>query len=282
MAKTLQQLWAEHDEALDKLTLQQQRRLLVEVRANRREVLRAIEQSSVDVRNHQALLLRLNPLYVRLTQRLGAVLDEGEGRALDLGFDHSSALWRQRGLGPIESFGAFEIRMAARLADYRALALHTASAESYSASVARDVQQALVAGVLQRDSERQIGTRIRQNAPISAHRADLIARMETNRAYNQVASEWAAELGGGWTRRIVEFRDNQNHPFSRAAHGKTAKPGRAFRVPVSEVRAAEALLKRRSRGIFWRNTGKHYVGRHLPAHYGERGRIVPWFEGVQQ
>lgn len=277
----LEQLWAAHDEALDRLTVQQQRRLLAIVREHRRALLGeiALLPAGLTRRTLQGALVQINPLFARLSIRLGEALEQANVTAQTLSLDHAFALWRHRGLGALPTpEDTFRTIMAGRMADYRGLRLFQTSADTYANDVAGRIQQAITSGVLQNETEAQIASRIKQAAPLSDHRAKLVARMETNVAYNAVASEFVAEAGDGWTRRIVEYVDSRNHPFSRASDGVTAPPGRLFKVPVSDVAAAASAMGKSTSGILWRIAGDNYVGQNLPAHFGERGRVVPWQE----
>jgi hypothetical protein len=274
---TLDELFAKHDAALTKLTVQQQRRLLQVIRQHRAELLGELASNPVNNVTLQNALIRLNPLFVRLSQRLGEELDAAVVDTHALGTAHAFELWRHRGLGRLPGPpDEFEIRVAARLADYRALRIHTHSTNRYSRRLADRIQGQLTAGAIQGEGETAMVRRIRAQTPLAESEARLVVRMETNLAYNRVASEFVAEAGPGWTRRISEVSDANNHPFSRVADGETARPGRNFRVSVAEVNRQAALMKRSVGTVLWRIVGDHYIGETLPAHYGERGRIVPW------
>lgn len=109
-------------------------------------------------------------------------------------------------------------------------------------------------------------------------RAALMNRVETWRIYNDGQLEAAEEIEPGpgkkVRRRIDEVLDARNHPFSRAANGQTADLGSDFRVSVAEVARWGATLRKPVSGIFWRRSGASYVGRNLPAHFNDRGRVV--------
>lgn len=266
---------ARQDAALETLTLREQRRLLRAVQATRRDLYRAIRDAGpVDRRNLQLALLRLGPVFAALQARVGETLATSELHAVNLGLAHTYQVLRNT--GGVPSLDAMQVRMAARLADYRSLALYSHSADRFTVDVKNRVQGQIVAGVLQQETEVQLAKRVAEATALPLPRAALVARMETNRAYNEVASQAVAELGDGWTRRIVEVVDAKNHPFSRAADGKMAPPGRAFRVPVSDVSDAARAMGRPVGTVLWPQVGGDYVGTALPAHYGERGRVVPY------
>lgn len=75
--------------------------------------------------------------------------------------------------------------------------------------------------------------------------------------------------------QIVEVLDSRNHPFSRVANGMVADVDEDFRVPVADVAAMARAMGKRPGAVFWRTFRGAYVGRTLPAHYGDRGRLAP-------
>lgn len=78
-------------------------------------------------------------------------------------------------------------------------------------------------------------------------------------------------------RQIVEVRDTRNHPISRVIDRQVRPVGEPFRASVADVDAmASAMGRPRTGSIYWPQVGSEYVGRSLPAHPYERGRIVPW------
>lgn len=110
------------------------------------------------------------------------------------------------------------------------------------------------------------------------HRVALNARMWSMQAYND-GQMYAAQTieppeGKRVRKRIDEFLDDRNHPFSRAANGTRAPLDQNFHVPVAAVAAWAATLKRSSGGIFWPIVGGDYVGASLPAHFNDRGRVI--------
>lgn len=117
--------------------------------------------------------------------------------------------------------------------------------------------------------------------PFEGHRhMETILRTETSTVYNQQTETGLQAVNDkydlGLNRRIFETLDNErNHPISQVLNGQVAAPGQKFKASVSEVRAKAAKLKRRSGGIFWPQQGGYYIGTSLPAHYNERGRVVP-------
>lgn len=85
--------------------------------------------------------------------------------------------------------------------------------------------------------------------------------------------------------KISEHKDDaRNHPISQVIDRQVQEVGDSFRAKVSAVEAVAKRLaahsgkkkrKATTAGIFWPRVGEYYVGGNLPAHYNERGRIVP-------
>ncbi len=155
----------------------------------------------------------------------------------------------------------------------RKLKLHAAAIDGFVAQV----RQSLVRSAVTRRSAEQIAG-ARSALRNWADRLALLARAETSRVYNdaQVAAgaHVAAKPDERVQMRIVEAVDSRNHPFSRAAMNRVALVGNEFSVPASEVALWGRMLRKSTGGIFWRLHRGRYVGRTLPAHYGDRGHIV--------
>ena len=114
-------------------------------------------------------------------------------------------------------------------------------------------------------------------------RIENILRTETSTIYNEQKLDTIArahEQGFEINKKIVETMDiKRNHPISRAINGLIQVPSLPFAIPVEKVIDQALLMKRPTknldRSIFWARKGKLYVGKGLPAHYRERGTIVP-------
>lgn len=225
-----------------------------------------------------------------MRDRMGQAMSEGERAAHDAAMTHTTAVIRAQEPGFIDAGNQIELQIVERLTAERGLALHQYSLDRYGADVVAAVQRRLSAGVVAGESPRELAEAIAGAAPDTPiaqakQRAELITRMELNRAYNdahrQSIEEHAAadpRPGDPMLKRIDEHFDNRNHPFSRAAHHVTAPPSEPFRVPVADVQAAAAVMGKRVSGIVWERQGADYVGMNLPAHFNDRGRIVPWRE----
>lgn len=115
-------------------------------------------------------------------------------------------------------------------------------------------------------------------------RAQVVADMEARRAAAQQAGDavrrTARSVPNADTdpvlRRIVEIIDKHNHPISRVLDGQAQPIGAPFRAPVEDVFIQSRLLRKGVGGIVWTRLGGAFIGESLPAHYADRGRIVPF------
>lgn len=111
---------------------------------------------------------------------------------------------------------------------------------------------------------------------------ETILRTETSTIYNAQSLAAIQDANTNYelnlNKRIIETLDaKRNHPISLVLNGMVQEVGKPFKVKVSAVQAAASRLKkgRGTGGIFWPKVGEYYVGEKLPAHYRERGIIVP-------
>jgi hypothetical protein len=196
--------------------------------------------------------------------------------------------------------GVMEVAMLRRLNELNGTQIHRFAVDRYGADLADRIQRELAAGVARGSTYRELRDRLlyAEDGPLvgSRSRAELIVRMECNAAYNrahQASLEEAAAVTD-WQgtddplmKQADESIDKRNHPMSRALHGTVAKLDAPFRVRAAEVeaalqtlntarkRATHKLKPRRLTGILWRRVGAFYEGDY-PAHYNERGRMVPY------
>lgn len=83
--------------------------------------------------------------------------------------------------------------------------------------------------------------------------------------------------GATMHKRDFEIYDpKRNHPISRVLDGQIVPVQSLFRASVAEVERWALTLRKSAGGIFWRQEGGAYVGMTLPAHFGERGIVLPW------
>lgn len=189
-----------------------------------------------------------------------------------------------------------------RVSAPQGLALHRHSLDRYTRDTIQQVQKRLSVSLAKGEGLREA---IEEVAGVDGvverygrHRAELIARMETSRSYNEAHLEGVQDAArmldddgtpDPMMKRIVEIRDHRNHPASRIAHGLTARVDEPFRLPVAPVER-EAIRMYRERhptttkttvevtGIVWRLQGDHWVGQVPPIHFNDRSRVLPWRE----
>lgn len=131
---------------------------------------------------------------------------------------------------------------------------------------------------------RQLAGKESQFAGRFAH-IENILRTETSTVYNrqslagiQAANE---QYDLGLNKKIVETIDaKRNHPISMVLNGQVQRVDRKFKASVSKVQAAAAKIKKSVGGTFWKVEDGFYTGMVLPAHYRERGIVVPTDEPV--
>lgn len=185
--------------------------------------------------------------------------------------------------------GALNVRVIARLNEDQGLLLHRYSLQTYSSAVAAEVQRQLVVGAVRRaDPYRMvqaIAGKLDSTITNRMARAELILRMETNAAYSRMTlaglQESAALLDtpgrpDPLMRRADETRDKRNHPLSLVLNDMVAPLDEPFRVSVALVAAQAERMKKSPGGVVWPREGGFYVGMTYPAHFGDRGREVPY------
>lgn len=268
---------------------------LEDARRDLRERLEAMRVSGADqVTRFTAQHLRVQLAQVeaaarQLTERLNGALAEAERKVHEQALKNLLATIRANEPDFVDAGGRIELAALRRLTEEQGLLLHTHSVQRYGAQLVENIQREITRGVAGGQTLDQIVDRIAAtDESVFAgmrHRAELIARMELNRAYNaghQAALEEAAAIldepgrPDPLLKKADEFSDKRNHPFSRALDGKTAPVTGEWVVPHAEVEAAAAVLGKRATGIVWRRDGAVWRGANYPAHYNDRGRQVPW------
>lgn len=110
-------------------------------------------------------------------------------------------------------------------------------------------------------------------------RLENIVRTESAHVYNGQKLESikdAVAQGVALNKRIIETVDyKRNHPISLVLSDKVQEADQPFRVLVSDVEAAATRIGKSPSGVFWQRQGAYYVGSNLPAHYMDRGVLVP-------
>lgn len=187
----------------------------------------------------------------------------------------------------IDAGNRIEWRVVSRLSQERGLLLHRYAYEKYGATLSSAIQHELVAGVARGLTIPQVTKQIAGLGGVfdrSRSRAELVARMEVNAAYNGMhlatMQEAAAvtDIDGDpdpLLRQADEYFDHRNHPLSRAVHGVVAALDQPFRVSKAAVADAAKSIGKPASGILMRDEGGWYAGTY-PLHFNERGRMVPY------
>lgn len=107
-----------------------------------------------------------------------------------------------------------------------------------------------------------------------------ILRTETSTIYNAQSLEGIQVANTDYdlalNKRIVETIDSKrNHPISQVLNGQVQLAGEPFRASVAQVQAKASAMHKTVGGIFWPIKNGFYEGQRLPAHYRERGIVVP-------
>lgn len=295
MPSRIEELLERQGAELESLTEAEVRRFLAAYEDGRRHLRERLEQlqrmglgRTWTAQHTRVALAQVEAGVVGLQGRLGQVLTDGELRSHDLALKHLVGVIRRQELRFRDTGGRIEARALSRLTEERGLLLWKHSLNRYGAQLVERIQGQLVLGQVAQQGIDQVIDRIvaSDESVFGAmrHRAELIARMETSRAYNAghqgsleaAAEEFGEEDDDPLLKRIDEFHDKRNHPFSRAAHGRLAPVNGEWRVPVEQVRRWGAALGRGVSGVLWPVDGSDYVGGTLPAHFNDRARQTPW------
>lgn len=277
---------------LDRLADAQVRAVLAGYEDARRALLEQLQNtpmaSAESIHRTRVTLAQVEAGVGILRARMGQEMSRAEVAAQELAMRHLIGLIRAQEPHFFDSGPGIEVAVAGRLAARQGLALHRFSVDRYGAQVVESIQRALVSGVVRGLTDHELAKLVAgASGSVLAGmrgRAELIVRMELSRAYNDAHLEsirafaQLAEDDGSdpVLKKIDEYFDNRNHPFSRAAHGVTALPGEPFRVTVAAVSSAAQALGKSSKGVLWAQEGGSYVGDNLPGHFNERGRIIAW------
>lgn len=288
---SLAQILEAHSIELDRLQVQQARDVLSAFDDARRAL---HERIRLEPKGNDATVLRLRAQLAQveagaaqLKDRLGIVMSSGERQAHQLALQHLTALVRSQEAGFEGMAGLVNVNAVARLAALDGLLLHRYSLDRYGADAVAQMQRAIASGVAQGLNQDQLAEMIAGAGGSVLDglrgRAALIARMETGRAYNDGTLESGFALeemdndpADPYLKRIDEYFDGRNHPFSRAAHGYSARLAEPFRIPQGLVVQAGIALQRGIGGVVWPLADGVYVGMNLPAHFNDRGRITIW------
>lgn len=271
-------------------------KLAADARRELREQLDAMTASGLDeatpytAQHRRIMLAQADAMVAALDRRIGTALDAATVTAGDAALKDLLAVIRVNEPGFVDAGGAVELRVLQRYTVERGLLLHAYSTRRYTAEVMSAIQRELSLGLLRGANRAEMVKRITKvgTGTMAAldHRAELIARMESNAAYGNMHAaaleEASAELDEpGRTdpllRQMSEFFDARNSPASRAADGIVAALTQPFRVPVAEVERWVKMMKRKA-GITRQTpiVGGYYECWRFPLHFGDRGRQIPY------
>lgn len=298
-------LLEEQAEELDELDEEAALALLLLLRDAQRDLaarLAAMEATGLDAatpftaQHVRVVKAQIDDAVRQLGERMGEALDETARKAGEMAHKHLIDVIKVAEPNFRDAGNQIDWAIVRRLSEERGLLLHEHSLRRYGAETIERMQRALAQGMLQGENLYEIRQRLlREIQGLAEARAELIARMELNRAYNlqhQAALEEAAEVldepGGDdpLMRQADEYFDRRNHPISRALHGRVTGIKEPWRVPVGAVVAGQSavnaarkgrgLPKRRLGGVLWPVEAGHYVIWSYPVHFNERGRQVPY------
>jgi len=304
----IQDLLDKQGESLDRLTDREARRFLrayEDARRELREELHRMAARNVDQLNPftaqhlRVMQAQTEAGIARLQERLLETLDASVRKTQERSLGNLLRVIAKQEPSFVDAGGRIEHEVLRRFTADEGLLLHRHSIERYGRDLVSRIQRELVIGVTRGQSWRDISRRISgiENSVLAGFRsrADLIARMELNGAYNDSHLVSITEAGKAldedrpgdpMLKKADEYSDLRNHALSCVLDGQVRPPDQPFRVSVAKVRAAHKLLQaqrlakglklRRLTGILWAQVGGHYEGMNYPAHYWERGRIVPW------
>jgi len=293
--------------ALDRLDDREARRFLrafEDARRELREKLSAMQALGLDeatpytAQHLRVTLAQVESSVQQLQRRLQAALDESLRVTQERALQDLIDVIKLQEPGFVDTGQRLEMEAMRRLSEDRGLLVHQHSVSRYSAEMMEAIQRELIGGLATGQTVRQITDRLTGiKGSIFAERrwrAELVARMELNSAYNRshlIGLQTARDVlddpdtDDPLLKRADEYRDLRNHAISRVLHGMVVPIDEPFRVPAAKVKAeheklqaqrvAKGLKRRRLSGITWRRDGAHYVGAHMPAHFWDRGRIVP-------
>lgn len=271
-------------------------RLAEDARREMREALTAAladrldEKTPYTVQHLRTMLAQAEGVVVNLQRRMNAELETAARTAGERALRDLLDVIRANEPEFTDAGGRVEMRVLRRLTVERGLLVHEYSTRLYSSEVMAAIQRDLSIGLLRGFNRKQVVDRIVKSGTgtmaAKEHRAELIARMESNRLYNDMHAagleEAAAELDEPGTddpllRQMSEFIDARNSPASRAADGIVAALAQPFRIPVAEVERWARLMKKRP-GITRQTliVAGFYECARYPLHFGERGRQVPY------
>jgi hypothetical protein len=170
------------------------------------------------------------------------------------------------------------------------------SIKGFTADLQREVRSVLAIAHTRGETTDQMVARLKriQGLPsCSPHRLRLIARMETARASNKAKIDHIKELQREFPHKeywlmvkdaVDRSKTTRNHWLSWAISGtvRNVTKGEWFEVDTETLNATKAEYKRitgkkaSDKGVLWKPGGVGRRGKTIPAHFWDRGVLVPW------
>jgi len=271
-------------------------RALNDARRALREQMEALRVTGGDrvqrwtMQHYRVMQAQVDAGIAQLTRRLTTEMDSASVALGKLAANNMLAVIRANEPEFTDVGNRIEYRVLARLNQEQGLLLHRYSVQTYGQTLIASIQREMAAGVARGLSIPQMTDRItstdRSVFGVLRGRAELIARMESNNAYNAMhhasLEEAAAilddpgQVEDRLQRQANEYMDGRTTPISHAIDGMVTDINKPWRVPVARVQASAAALKKPVGGVLWPEVGGFYVVGNYPVHFGERGREVPF------
>lgn len=176
------------------------------------------------------------------------------------------------------------------------LTVQNVSIKGFSSDLQREVRSVLAVAHTRGETSQQMVARLKriQGLPsCSPNRLRLIARMETARASNKAKIDHIKELQREFPDKeywlmvkdaVDPTKTTRNHWLSWAISGtvRNVTAGEWFEVDTATLNATKAEYKRvtgrkaSDNGVLWKPSGVGRRGKTVPAHFWDRGVLVPW------
>lgn len=288
----------QQDREFQRLTDEQTRAFLKVFEHARRELLEELElleDSGGDLampftaQRMRVMLAQVEQGVERMQDRLGVVLTQAERQQQKLALAHLIQTIEAHEGSLLEAGPRINLEALRQLESRKSLQLWKHSLRRYGADVITDIHRELAVAVVRGQTYREMTRRVAGKSSLIASkkgRAQLIVRMETSRFYNDAHlqgietanDELDPEGLDPVLKKADEFTDKRNHPFSRVLGGQAVAANAPFRVSIAKVKIEAEAMGRSASGVVWTTSGGDYIGHNLPAHYNDRGRIIPWRE----
>ena len=300
MRRELRRLLDRQAEEFSRLTDAEARAFLAALEDGRRDIaerIRVAVGKKLEFTPYQlrATQLQIDAGIAQLRTRLLTQVETGIRRAEEKAVQHAIRVLELEEEDFKSAAVGLESAALRRMIDLKNTLLYQHSIERYTADQLYRLQAGLIQGQVQRLTLDQLVERLagRQDSVLAGmrSRAELVARMETARAYDashQASLEEAERLldvpddPDPLLVRADEYFDARNHPFSRVVDGMTRPVKGVWKVSRSEVETMAAKMGKSAGGVVWPLVGGFYVGSQYPAHFNDRGRQTPWRKSWDQ